>query len=129
MRRFAGRFSVIQKVHQLRFPGQFRVEFNLFALLTVFLLLSAAELLRKPHIRPGFCWQGCAAGVMNGAAAFLVLYLAATQNASVLFPLVSVLNVLAVCLIGRLVFREKLTRLQILGLLCAAAAILLLNLK
>lgn len=120
--------SLIQKSHQLRFPGQYRVEFTIFAFLTVFLLLAAIGLSRKEPISFTPCPAGCAVGVLNGGANFLVLYLAATQNASVLFPMLSVTNVLAVCLIGRLCFREKLTRLQLLGLLSAVAAILLLNL-
>ena len=50
--------------------------------------------------------------VPGDTANYIVLYLSATENASVLFPIVSLANVVAVWLVGLLFFKEKLTLLQ-----------------
>lgn len=119
--------SLIQKYHQLAYPGLYRTEFMLAALATVLALSIGMHGVQKP--RPPFALSGVGlcSGVMNGAANYIVLYLAATEKASVLFPMVSVANAIAVWLVGRFLFREKLRPLQAVGLLCGIAAVWLLN--
>lgn len=63
-----------------------------------------------------------------GFANYIVLYLAATQDASVLFPVVSAAKIIAVWIIGRFTFREQLKLTQTIGVLAGIAAIVLLNL-
>lgn len=119
--------SLIQKEHQIEFPGQYRMEFLIVALLCV---LAVTPILCRQQMRGEkftMAPEGLISGVMNGAANYIVLRLAATENASVLFPVVSVANVIAVCLIGRVVFREKLKLLQILGIVLGILSIVLLN--
>ena len=65
---------------------------------------------------------------MNAAANYIVLYLSAAENASVLFPVVSVGNVVAAWLVSKLFFREKMKKIQLLGLLLGIAAVVLLKL-
>lgn len=122
--------SLVQKYHQLYFPGQYRTELMVSALVTVLIILLAIELTRKKEgqaIR--ISNLGIFSGVLNGASNYIVLYLAATEKASVLFPLVSIAHVIAVWFIGRVWFKEKLKWLQMVGLLLGLAAILLLNLQ
>ncbi|MBQ8893940.1 MAG: hypothetical protein IJ043_05975 [Clostridia bacterium] len=121
-----GACSLIQKYHQICYPGQYRTVFMLAAMLAVLVLLSGAGLGEKQKFTLSL--PGLAAGLMNGAANYIVLYLAAAEKASVLFPVVSVANVIAVWLIGRIVFKEKLKGMQLLGLAAGLGAILLLNL-
>lgn len=57
------------------------------------------------------------------------LFLSATENASVLFPIVSVANIAIVWLIGILFFKEKLTVLQTIGLILGVSSIVLFCVK
>lgn len=120
--------SIIQKCHQIAYPQQYRMEFLIAAMLCVLgtTLLFAKRRLKETRL--SVTKEGLLAGVMNGFSNYIILYLAATENASVLFPVVSVAQIMATCFIGRLVFKEKLRPLQIGGILLGIASILLLNL-
>lgn len=121
--------SIVQKQHQLLWPGSFRTEFMLFAMLWGSVLLALTVLVRgtvRTEVR--FCVHGASAGLIEGIANYVVLYLAATQDASVLFPVVSVAKIIAVWAIGRIGFKEQLKPAQTLGLLAGIAAIVFLNL-
>ena len=121
--------SVIQKQHQLLWPGGYRTEFMLWAMGWGLVLLALTVLIRgtvKAEVRA--CVPGASAGLIEGFANYIVLYLAATQDASVLFPVVSAAKIIAVWIIGRFTFREQLKHTQTVGLLTGIAAIILLNL-
>ena len=123
-----GTCSLIQKYHQIYYPGRYRTEFMLSAMLISLIILLPMELKNKQEPRLRLCPQGIVAGLLNVSANYILLYLAATEKASVLFPVVSVANVIAVWLIGRFRFKERLKKIQIFGLLAGVAAIVLLNL-
>ena len=92
-------------------------------------LLALTVLIRgtvKAEVRA--CVPGASAGLIEGFANYIVLYLAATQDASVLFPVVSAAKIIAVWIIGRFTFREQQKHTQTVGLLAGIAAIILLNL-
>lgn len=121
--------SVVQKQHQLLWPGSYRTEFMLWAMAWGLVLLALTVLIRgtvKAEVRA--CVPGASAGLIEGFANYIVLYLAATQDASVLFPVVSAAKIIAVWIIGRFTFREQLKHTQTVGLLAGIAAIILLNL-
>ena len=121
--------SVVQKQHQLLWPGGYRSEFMLWAMAWGLALLALTVLIRgtvKAEVRA--CVPGASAGLIEGFANYIVLYLAATQDASVLFPVVSAAKIIAVWIIGRFTFREQLKHTQTVGLLAGIAAIILLNL-
>ena len=67
-------------------------------------------------------------GVTNSLASFFTLLLASMENASVLFPIVSVGTTLGVILCGRFIFKEKLLANHYIALAVGAAAIVLLKL-
>lgn len=75
-----------------------------------------------------FSLNGALAGILNGATNYIILLLAALVNASILFPMISITNIIAILLIGTIFFKEKLRRLQILGLAFGIISIILLNL-
>jgi drug/metabolite transporter (DMT)-like permease len=119
--------SVIQKYHQLSFPGHFQVDFMLFAMTTVTILLLLALPVQKCKLlKPSLL--GIGAGSLNGLANFAVLLLASTGNATSLFPMVSVCNVMAAWLTGIVFFREKTKPIQFIGLAIGIIGIFLLNL-
>lgn len=122
--------SLIQKFHQVVYPTLYRTEFMVAAMATVLLCLLAMCLVKRDLVlcgRSSFSLLGAVSGVLNGGANYIVLYLAASEKSSVLFPIVSVANVVAVWLIGRVAFRERFRPIQIGGLLCGILAIVLLN--
>ena len=120
--------SVIQKFHQIRFPSLYRTEFMIFALLSVLLILAAALRIKRPKKQKfTFTASGLISGVLNGAANYIVLLLSATENASVLFPIMSIGTISAVWIIGIVFFKEKLTRLQTIGLIFGGISVILLK--
>lgn len=119
--------SLVQKYHQILFPATYRTEFMISAFISVLLILSITHMMDKRSPGFSFCSEGLIAGIMNGAANYIVLCLASTENASVLFPMVSVANVIAVWLIGKIAFQERLRPIQLLGLVLGVASIVLLK--
>ena len=123
-----GLCSVIQKLHQLSFPTLYKTEFMFWSLLCVSLILTVTNIIKrdgKQKIK--FSLLGTASGVGNCIANYIVLYLSATENASVLFPIISVINIIAVWLFGIIFFKEKLKALQSIGLVIGIASVILLK--
>lgn len=120
--------SVVQKLHQLQFPGLYRTEFMSWALLCAFVILAGTAVQTKDaKNRVKFSLLGLTAGAMNCSSDYIVLYLSATESASVLFPIVSIANIIAVWLIGVVIFKERLRRTQALGLIVGVASVVLLK--
>lgn len=119
--------SLVQKLHQTRFPGDYRNEFMIFSLLFVFLVLVITSVAKRQKIK--YSSYGALCGVFNGGANYIVLYLSATENASVLFPVISVTNIIAVWIIGRARYKEKMRLIQVFGLIAGVISVILFNLK
>lgn len=124
-----GIFSVIQKCHQISFPNKYRIEFLITALFTV--LITTFIFNRQKSVKPNILisFDAFAAGILNGLSNYIVLYLSATENASVLFPVCSVAQIIAACFIGRFAFSERLKHIQIIGIALGIMSIVLLNIK
>lgn len=86
--------------------------------------LTKGSLLVIPK-KPDF--TGGAAGVLNGLSNFFTLWLAAMSPASILFPLISTSTMLMALLVGKFIFKEKLTKFQIIGFFIGVLAVFLLN--
>ena len=70
---------------------------------------------------------GLLSGVMNCLANYSILFLANGENASVLFPILSAMNAIGACLIGRFIFKERLTPLQLVSICLGIASVVLLK--
>jgi multidrug transporter EmrE-like cation transporter len=66
-------------------------------------------------------------GATNGISNLILLVLAATENASILYPVVSAGIMLSVFAVGRLVFKEKMSWLQTAGFVVGLLAIVMLK--
>ena len=119
--------SIIQKLHQTKFPGSYRNEFMIFSLLFVFLVLLILSFIKRHNVK--FNFYGTVSGVLNSGANYIVLYLSAIENASVLFPVVSITNIIAVWIMGRIKFKEKLRPVQVFGLIAGVISVIFFNLK
>lgn len=121
--------SVVQKMHQLRFPSLYRTEFMFWALLCALIVWSVVAVRQKEEpSRTTLSLLGMVSGLMNCSANYILLYLSATENASVLFPIVSIANIIAVWLLGIVFFKERLKRTQVLGLVVGVISVVLLKL-
>jgi len=123
--------SILQKQHQTRYPMAYSKEFMLFAMLlcsVVFVIFA----LRKSSIKELKMIKGkrygVLSGIANGLANFLTLALAGSENASVLFPIISAGTILASLLCGRWLFREKLKANHYVALAFGIMAVILLKL-
>lgn len=120
--------SVIQKMHQINFPTLYRTEFMFWALLCVsMILLVTHNTKRNGKELFEFSLLGIASGVANCCTNYIVLYLSATENASVLFPIIAVANIVTVWVIGLLFFKERLKILQTIGLIIGVVSVVLLK--
>lgn len=133
-----GGCSVVQKLHQTAFPGKYSAEFMLFGMSAVFVLLSLVAIFSAIKNKEGesernstFKWTsllGVGAGVCNGLCNYLTLSLAASENASVMFPILSAGNAVGSCLFGYLLFKERLTKLQLFSIAIGIISVVLLKL-
>ena len=120
--------SVIQKMHQIQFPTLYRTEFMFWALLCVsILLLITHNIKRDWKEQVKFSLLGIASGIANCCANYIVLYLSATENASVLFPIIAVANIITVWAIGILFFKERLRFIQTIGLITGVISVVFLK--
>ena len=120
--------SVIQKMHQLKFPSLYRTEFMFWALLSVLIILFIThKAKRNAQAKLEFSMLGIVSGVANCLANYIVLYLSAAENASVLFPIISISNIIAVWVIGIIFFKERLRFLQAIGLITGVISVVFLK--
>lgn len=122
-----GACSVIQKYHQMAFPGMHQGDFMFCAMAVVFIFFLC-KAVKKDHGPLGFSLLGACSGVLNGLANLIILVLAAEQTASGLFPLISAGNVIAAWLTGILFFRDQIRKFQLLGLFLGISGIIFMNL-
>lgn len=115
--------AILQKAHGMRFSGDYCEEFMFFAMAvctvvfgiqTLYVWLgrrktgkSAAFPVPKPSVCKGVFWLAALSGICNAAANYATTRLSGTENASVLFPAVSVGTVCVSLLCGWLLFAEK----------------------
>ncbi len=120
--------SIIQKLHQIKYPSMYKTEFMFWALLCVFIIISITSIIKKNEkTKFKFSLLGTLAGIANCLANYIVLYLSATENASVLFPITSIAKIFAVWLIGVLFFKEKIRSVQAFGLIIGVISVVLLK--
>lgn len=122
-----GLSSIIQKLHQTNFKGQFLNEFIFFVLLSAFILLFVLTLFKreKPNVKN--IKFAVPSGILLGVANFLTLFLSARVDASVLFPIVTIFTVIFVSLTSRFVFKDKLTLKQIFGIALGVISVIIIK--
>lgn len=125
-----GLHATIKTLHQTSYPKAYRYEFmcvGMFVGCVAFLFLMyknrriIIERGKERGIKCGI--YGVIAGIANGGYNYLVLYLASSESAMALFPIVSVATIAIGLLSGWLIFKEHLHKMQIVGVLIAAIAI------
>ena len=99
-----------------------------WALLSVLIILFIThKAKRNAQAKLEFSMLGIVSGVANCLANYIVLYLSAAENASVLFPIISISNIIAVWVIGIIFFKERLRFLQAIGLITGVISVVFLK--
>lgn len=127
-----GLCSTFQKMQQLAFDGAYKNEFMILSLATVSTVLAAAALIGARgnfktelyHAR----FLAPASGVMNGAVNLLVMILSGMMSVSVMFPLISAGGIVVTYLVSKFLYKEKLTKMQMVGFVIGLASIVFLSL-
>ncbi len=126
-----GMCSTVQKMQQVAFDGAYKNEFMIIALASVVIGLLTASLIteRKDIVRCAKCgWYfalGC--GIMNGIVNLFVMILSARMPVSLMFPLVSAGGIVITYLVSRFIYKEMLTKTQLVGFVLGTASVVLLN--
>jgi len=127
-----GACSIVQKMQQNAFEGAFKNEFMILSLLLVVIALLAMSFkVERPEIRPSLkngWWLCLICGAMNGMVNLFVMILSGRMPVSIMFPVISAGGIILTSLISMLVYHEKLTRQQLIGLGLGIATVILLNL-
>lgn len=121
--------SVLQKIHQTKFPGEYTNEFMLFAMALCAIVFTGSMLFKiKAYKHYNGKKYAVFAGITNGAANYLTLILAGYENALVLFPAISAGTMLLSIICGKALFKEKLATNQYIAIVCGIASVVLLKL-
>lgn len=125
--------SVLQKAHQIRFPGKYTAEFmitasvvSLAVCLTVFLLKKQGET-AKTSLRSNAV--GVLAGVSNTLGNYYSICLAGYRDASLLFPLISIGTILGALICGILRYRERPKPITVAAIIIGIASVVFLKLS
>lgn len=128
-----GGCSTIQKIQIENQNGNYKNEFMIIALVISFLVIllisiSGEKKALIPNLKKGF-WLYLICGVANGVVNLLIILLSnGRMAASVMFPLISAGGIIATFIISVTIYKEKLSRWQLAGLLFGFASIVFLNL-
>jgi len=127
---FAGTCAIIQKHHQVTYPGEFHIEFMFISSIILLFLLILAHKSTPLAERSIFKFSriGLLTGVLGTITMYVILYLSSTVNASALYPSVSVLNTISTFAIGKILSKEKPNSLQIGAMAAGIVAVIILNL-
>lgn len=124
--------STVQKVQQIHSNGMYKSEFMVIALslASVILFIFAICFERKTFIKnskSGFaCYTLC--GLGNGVVNMLVMAISLSVASSVMFPIMSVGSITLTTALSVILFKERLSLYQWLGVLSGLISIVFLNL-
>lgn len=126
-----GMCSVVQNAQQTAFAGEFKNEFMISALTLVTLAMAVLTVLKergeiKEYLKSGLK-PAAAGGVMNGAVNLFVMLVTGIMSVSLAFPLISAGSIIATYGVSRIIYRERLSKLQLAGFIVGIGSVVFLN--
>ncbi len=125
--------SVIQKYHQVKFPGEYQFEIIFTAMLvaaainlTVYLIAPKNKEHSASMIKYSLIY-GIPNGIANVAANLLTLVLTVRMPASIMFPIVSAGGIICTFITSSVIYKERTTGVKILGFIISMISIVILN--
>ena len=129
----SGMFGVMQKLQQVKFlktcDNEFMIVTLLFSAITLFLIGIITNGKNLLHILRHGGIYASVAGLSNGATNLLNLVVNAMIPISIAAPTRSGVKIVMSFLISLIIFKEKLSKRQTIGVIIGAIALILLNLK
>lgn len=126
-----GMCSVIQKMQQVKFNGDYKDEFMIIALFIVFVIVVFLSIIkeRKEIISYVGCGShlGVLCGIMNGMVNLFVMILSGIMPVSLMFPLISSGGIITTYIVSKFVYKENLSRIQFVGFILGISSIVLMN--
>lgn len=127
-----GMCTVFQKMQQVAFEGAYKNELMILALVTGAIVLSAFSLIKErkqigAYMKNGWIF-GLLSGVFNGIVNLFVMMLSGRMSASLMFPLISAGGIVVTYLISKWIYKEELTKRQLVGFVLGIASVIFLNL-
>ena len=123
--------STVQKMQQVAFNGGYKNElmiYALFVLTVVFMIMGVVtgkELWKEAKATAGY---GLPKGLANGVVNYLVMMLQGMLPTALLFPLISAGGIVTAFLLAVFLYRERLTKPQLVGYVIGTVSVILLNL-
>lgn len=128
-----GLCGILQTEQRYRFDGAYKNEFMMIALLASVVVLVCVGLAKERHDLKGVMKLGALPAVLtgaaNGATNLLTLVVTATIASSIFFPVISGGGMVLAYVISVVLFKEKFTTMQKIGILLGAASLVFLNVK
>lgn len=123
--------STVQKMQQLHFDGGYKNELMIYslAMVTVFFMImgviTGKELGKEAKATALY---GLPKGLANGVTNLLVMVLQGVLPTALLFPMISAGGIVIAFLLAVFLYRERLTKLQLVGYVIGTVSVILLNL-
>lgn len=126
-----GMCSVVQKMQQVAFDGDYKNEFMILALAIVVIFLSMLTLKKERKEIKVFAKSGwhlaLICGVMNGIVNLFVMILSNIMPLSLMFPMISAGGIVITYIVSRFFYKEKLTKMQFAGFVIGIVSVVFLN--
>ena len=123
--------TISQKMEQIAFDGGYKNEFMIIALVITAVICLVMMLTKERDILKAQKWDGYALGLfcgaLNGLVNLLVMILSGLMPVSLMFPIISAGGIVVIFVISLVFYKEKLSRLQMLGYILGTASVVLLN--
>jgi drug/metabolite transporter (DMT)-like permease len=126
-----GLCSTIQSSQQIKHQGLYKSEFMFTVYMCLAVIMAITSLIREKKSKEEYLNKynlfAILSGVANGVTNLFVMVLSTRMPTSVLFPIISAGSILATAAISFFVYKERFSKLQILGILMGTASIVCLN--
>ena len=126
-----GMCSTVQKMQQLHFDGAYKSEFMIVALAVVIVISVIVGFLQPGNKKDEFteCLKYAPmSGITNGIVNMLTMMLTAMIPNAVLFPSLSAGGIVLTFIISIAVYKEKLTKMQLVGYAAGTVSVIMLSL-
>ena len=129
---FAGIFGILQRQQQIQFSHQYDNEFMVITLAVSGLSLFVVGLIKDgkdlKYILKNGSLYSIGAGFSNGATNLLQLFAYTLLPMSLVAPMSSGSSIIISFMISKLIFKEKFSKLQYIGVILGGVALVLFNL-
>lgn len=127
----AGAFGILQRQQQIEYARQYNNEFMIIALsvsaVALFIMGIIMSGKRAKYVLKTGVPYAAGAGVFNGATNLVNLYVYSIAPLSIIGPTSAGVSVIISFLISKLIFKERFSKGQLLGVVLGTAALILFN--